>query len=87
MGGHTLTFSWFTALAIFVGYFAIDWLTAYYTVAVMKRRAFLSAHAGAAIYFLTAYGVVNYTQNWWYVIFVVLGSWAGTYTYVRRRSK
>lgn len=81
------TFSWFTALAIFAGYFAIDYLMAYYTVAVMKHKEFMAANSGAAVYLLTSYGVINYTQNWWYIVFIVLGSWLGTYTYVRRRSQ
>ena len=76
-------FSWWTALTIFVGYFAVDWLVAYYTMAVVRKRALMASHSGAGIYLLTSYGVINYTHNWWYIVFVVLGAWLGTYVYVR----
>ena len=79
------SFNWFTAIAIFIGYFVIDWLMAYYTMAVVKNKEFMAAHSGAAVYLLTSYGVINYTQNWWYILFIVAGSWLGTYVYVKRR--
>lgn len=80
-------FSWLTAIAIFIGYFAIDWLVAYYTVAVIEKRAWMASHSGASIYLLTSYGVISYTQNYWYILFIVLGSWLGTFVFVNRSNK
>jgi len=77
-------FNWWVALAIFAGYFAIDFLMALYTVAVISKRAIMASTSGAGIYLMTSYGVINYTQNYWYIVFIVLGSWLGTYTYVKR---
>lgn len=73
------------AICIFFAYFFIDFLMAYYTVAVIKQKEFMAAHSGAAVYLLTSFGVINYTQNWWYILFIVAGSWLGTYVYVKRR--
>jgi len=77
-------FSWLIALCVFIAYFCIDFLMAYYTMAVVAKRAVMASTSGAVIYLMTSYGVINYTQNYWYIIPIVLGSWLGTYTYVKR---
>ena len=72
------------ALAIFLAYFLIDALYAYYTLAVVGREAFKSASIGAFMHFLLAFGVINYVQNFLYIIPLAAGSWLGTYFAVKR---
>ena len=76
-------FSWFTAFTIFVTYIAIDVLYTAYFIHVEKRNAKTAATLSSAIYGLMAYGVVNYAQNIWYLIPLVLGAWIGTFITVK----
>lgn len=77
------TLSWRVALAVFCVYFAGDWLYAAYTLAVTQKAAGVAALLGSAIHLFLAYGVVNYTRNYLYLIPLVCGSWAGTYWAVK----
>jgi len=73
---------------IFVAYLLIDGLYAYYTFAVVKKKPFSAATTGFLMHFLLAVGVINYVNNFLYVIPLALGSWFGTYLVVaRERSK
>jgi len=60
---------------------------AYYTIAVMKKKPLTAASIGASMHFLIAFGVLNYVQNYLYVIPLALGSWIGTYLVVQRDLK
>lgn len=75
------------ALLVFVAYVLIDGMYAYYTIAVTKRRPVASASVGALMHFLIAFGVLNYVQNYLYLIPLALGSWVGTYLVVSRNKK
>jgi uncharacterized membrane protein YfcA len=81
-----MEFSFLTAGLIFFAYILIDGMYAYYTQAIVKKRAFVSATTGALMHFLIAFGVLNYVQNFLYVIPLALGSWIGTYLVVKRDS-
>lgn len=70
------------ALLVFVAYVLIDGMYAYYTIAVTKQRPVASASVGALMHFLIAFGVLNYVQNYLYLIPLALGSWVGTYLIV-----
>lgn len=72
------------AIIIFFAYLVIDALYAYYTISVIERRPFVSANTGFIMHFLLAFGVVNYVQNYLYVLPLALGSWIGTYIIVSR---
>lgn len=81
------SFSWQTlnpwlALLVFAAYVLIDGMYAYYTIAVTKRRPVASATVGSLMHFLIAFGVLNYVQNYLYLIPLALGSWVGTYVIV-----
>ena len=56
---------------------------AYYTQSIVKKRAVISATTGALMHFLIAFGVLNYVQNFLYVVPLALGSWVGTYLVVK----
>lgn len=73
-----------TALIVFVIYVLVDGMYAYYTLEVTKRRPYSAASIAALMHFLLAYGVINYTENYGYIIPLALGSWVGTFIVVRR---
>jgi hypothetical protein len=75
-------FKLITALLVFCAYLVIDALYAYYTLAVTQKKPFVSATVGASMHFLIAFGVLNYTENYLYVIPIALGSWVGTFCVV-----
>ena len=85
-----IEFSWSTidpalAVGIFVAYAVIDALYAYYTLAVVNRSAFAAATTGLVMHFLLAFGVINFVQNFAYVVPLALGSWVGTYILVKSK--
>lgn len=71
------------ALAVFVAYFIVDALYARYTLHVNQYKASSAATTGALMHFILAFGVLNYVQNYLYVIPLAVGSWLGTYAMVR----
>lgn len=78
------------AIAVFIAYFFIDALYAMYTLMVVDKKPFASASIGAVMHFLLAFGVINYVQNYLYVIPLAIGSFCGTYIvvlYEKKRSK
>jgi hypothetical protein len=83
MEGLVADFDWLLAAGVFIAYFVVDALYAYYTLSVTRHQAGRAATAGSAMYFLMAFGVINYTQNYLYVVPLVLGSWLGTYVIVK----
>ncbi|HEY9585693.1 MAG TPA: hypothetical protein VJJ02_03855 [Candidatus Paceibacterota bacterium] len=72
---------------IFFMYLLIDTLYAWYTLAVTQLKPRRAAFTAAAIYFLLAVGVLNYTANPLYIVPIVFGSWCGTYFSVLRESR
>jgi hypothetical protein len=75
------------ALTVFVAYVLVDAMYAYYTIAVTQRRPIASASVGAMMHFFIAFGVLNYVQNYLYIIPLALGSWVGTYLVVEHDRK
>lgn len=75
-------FSFLLGGAIFVAYVFVDGCWAYYTLSIEKRKPVSAATVGSLTYFLLAIGIVNYVQNYLYLIPLALGSWVGTYLVV-----
>lgn len=80
---HWQIFDFKIAFIVFVAYLLVDAMYAYYTITVTKKKPFISASVGAVMHFLIAFGVLNYVQNYLYVVPLALGSWIGTYMVVR----
>ncbi len=80
-------FSFGLAIIILFAYVLIDGMYAFYTQSVVRGKAFVSATTSAVMHFLIAFGVLNYVQNFWYIIPLAIGSWIGTYIVVRMDSK
>lgn len=70
------------AALIFFVYAAIDGLYVIYTLEMTRLRPLRAAISAVGIYALNAFGVIVYTGNPVYVIFVVLGAFCGTFLVV-----
>jgi hypothetical protein len=87
MEEYITTFSWTTALLVFVMFVVMDILYAYYTISVTKVRPLRASTAAAVMYFVNALGVLNYINNPLYLIPIALGSFIGTYAMVKREEQ
>jgi hypothetical protein len=54
----------------------------FFNAAVAGRRQIPVANWSACRYLLSAFAVINYTENAVYVAFAALGSWLGAYAFV-----
>ncbi len=70
-------------VGIFVAYMLIDALYARWTFEITRLDEYRAATTGAIMHILLAFGVLNYTGNYLYVVPLVLGSAIGTFFYVR----
>jgi UDP-N-acetylmuramyl pentapeptide phosphotransferase/UDP-N-acetylglucosamine-1-phosphate transferase len=71
------------AISVFLVTGLMDALHAVYTKAVSDAKPALAATSGSVIYLISAYAVIQYTQNLWYLLFMVTGSWFGTYLTIK----
>lgn len=76
-------FSILTALILTGVYIIIDGLYAHYTIQISKRRPVAAATTSGLMHLLMAVGVLNYVNNFLYVIPLAIGSWIGTYIVVK----
>ncbi|QQS20926.1 MAG: hypothetical protein IPL87_05305 [Candidatus Moraniibacteriota bacterium] len=77
-------FSYSQALLIFFAYVIVDALFAKYTIDVSHLNEYKAAFTGMLTHVLLAFGVINYTQNWLYILPLILGSWIGTFLMIKR---
>jgi hypothetical protein len=80
---HWQSFNFVTAMIVLIAYLIIDAMFAFYTFAVTKKRPGMAASIGSLMHFLMAFGVLNYVQNYLYIVPVAIGSWIGTYIVVK----
>lgn len=78
------TFDFSTAFLVFVAYTVVDALFARYTLAVADLNEWKAATTGLLTHVLLAFGVINYTQNYFYILPILGGSWIGTFFFVRK---
>lgn len=71
--------NYLTALVVFTGTALMDALHAAYTRSITERKARSAATYGAFIYLFAGFAAIHFTSNPLYLIFVVAGSWIGTY--------
>jgi hypothetical protein len=69
--------------SVFFATMCIDALYALYTIRLTERKALQSAVFGTMIHLFTAFTVISYTKNYWYILPLLIGSFAGTYFTVR----
>ena len=87
---ETVALKWITfdpaiALGVFVSYALIAALYPKWTHEITRFDEWRSATTGGIMHVLIAFGVLNYTGNFLYVVPLVAGSWLGTFFYVRRK--
>ena len=80
------TFSWTTALIVFVVYVFFDILYALYVICVSRQQALAASAISSVLYSLGAYGVMSYLHNPWYLIPLACGAFIGTYIAVKYMS-
>jgi hypothetical protein len=80
-------FSWTTAVIIFVAYFIFDVLYAQYTINVTRGDAFRAANYGTLVYVVSAFGIINYVENYLYLIPMMIGGWIGAYISIKHSPK
>lgn len=80
------TFEWSTALLVFGLFVVMDVLYAWYTLSVTKAQPWKASFTAAVMYFINAVGVINYTHNHLYLVFIAVGSFIGTYVVVKREA-
>lgn len=72
-----------TAAGVLAATAVTDAAYVFFNAAVMSRRSIAAANWSACWYLLSAFAVINYTENAAYVLFAALGSWLGAFTSVR----
>ena len=70
-------------VAVLVATLVTDAFWALYMIYVNKKSPILAASYGSLIHILTAFTVISYTQNYLYLIPLVIGSFIGTYLVVK----
>lgn len=70
---------WLIGIGIFVLYATIDSIFALHTLSVVEGRKLYAANTGSFLYLLVAIGTISYTDNPWFIVPMVLGSWVGNY--------
>ena len=68
---------------------ATDAVYVMFASAIAARRRIPAATWSSLWYLLSSFAVINYTQNWVYVLFAAAGSWLGAYvsmTFLRRNA-
>jgi hypothetical protein len=68
-----------TAAAVVFATAATDAVYVRFTAAVVGRRRASAANWSSLWYLLSSYAVINYTDNWFYVLFAAAGSWIGAF--------
>ena len=76
-----------TWLILFVVYFAFDILYTMYVMSVSKLNALQAANISAMLYLLTAWGTIEYVNNFLNIIPIIVGSWLGTYLILKYEGK
>ena len=77
-------FDIWTALLLTGIYFFFDILYSWFIISVQKLKPTLSASISSAMYIISAVGVLKYTENPLYVIPIAIGSFFGTYLFIRK---
>src|SRR5262245_34683956 len=67
------------ALGVVLATAATDAVYVMFTSAVVARRRVPAATWSSVWYLLSSFAVISYTNNWAYVVFAAVGSWAGAF--------
>lgn len=70
------------ALLVFLAVFAMDFIWAVYTLAMVERSAFMASSYAGMIILLSGAAQIGYTKNHWLLIPAFIGAFAGTFAAV-----
>lgn len=68
-----------TWISLFIVYFIIDLLYARYVISVSDLNAFGASNISVVMYLLTAFGTIQYVENFINIIPIAIGAWLGTF--------
>ena len=68
-----------TTGAVVLATAATDAVYVMFSASVAARRRWPAANWSSIWYLLSSFAVINYTQNWVYVLFAAVGSWLGAF--------
>lgn len=74
-----LTINPLTAIGVLLATAATDAVYVMFSSAIAARKRVPAATWSSIWYLLSSFAVINYTQNWVYVIFAAIGSWLGAF--------
>src|SRR4051794_16075381 len=83
-GKHHMNFAinpW-VAIGVLASAAATDAAYVFFNAAVSGRRRVMAANWSAIWYMLSAFAVISYTENAFYVLFAAAGSWLGAFLLV-----
>lgn len=66
-------------MLIFVTYFILDMLYAYYILCVENKQSFMSSLMAGFVTLLAAFGVASFSKNMFYAMPLFCGAFTGTY--------
>lgn len=78
---------WSIAVLIFILSTSMDYLWVYYMTCVESHKAIRAATSGVMIHAIAALAVINYVSDWKYLLFLLAGSWVGTFVSVKHKEK
>jgi uncharacterized membrane protein YhaH (DUF805 family) len=78
----SLTISPWIAFGVVAATALTDAVFVFFSAAVVAQRPVAAASWSSMWYLLSAFAVINYTQNALYVAFAMIGSWLGAYASV-----
>jgi hypothetical protein len=71
------------ALIVFCALAALDFVWAYYTLAVTKKQSVLAASLASVIILLSGAAAIGYTSNHWMLLPAMAGAFVGTLAAIR----
>lgn len=83
-------FSWYIAISLCILYMTLDALYVICTLEMTRLNPMRASLAVVAIYGLSAIGIMQYTENHYYILSILIGSFIGTYfvvLYERNKQK
>lgn len=72
-------FSWLTAILLFLVYIVVEVIYTYHTIWTARLRPIGAAITSGILYGTVAFGTINYIDQPWYILPILLGASIGTY--------
>lgn len=78
---------WLKFFLVFLVVTASDACWAVYIIRIGEKKALAASGWGSLISLMTAFTIVSYTENHWFIIATILGAFAGTFLAIKLINK